>query len=188
VVVQGDLLSTHELRLAIPGPEVAVRIWLAVERNYLPIRIEAYRKWTGPVDWDRPFRIATVQNMREVEPGLWLPMHTKDVSYDVKALAEENRMLEPTIREVIVQQVRLNPNYDISLFRDIKFPPGIAVYEVRDGEIVNSYITEQTADSNVPGVMWWFVGVNVLVLPLLIWMMVRRRRRRGSGDSQTPVS
>jgi hypothetical protein len=78
-----DGLKCEKLRVGIlHGNEaeshVFFFIWLATERNYLPIRREWYE-----LGWSKrlPTGTASVLEWREIADGLWLPLHVVDLAY-----------------------------------------------------------------------------------------------------------
>ena len=91
-----------------------------------------------------------------------------------------------------VDKAELDPNYDISLFRDIKIPKGMAVYHIRNDEIVKSYVEGDSPRVQGPVApvarsrassrkTAYVVGGSVLGLALLIFLYARRRRKDGPG-------
>jgi hypothetical protein len=54
-------------------------IWLDVDRNYLPIKVERYSsQLNGLLKRPRPSGIGRVDSLREIEPGVWFPFKTAD--------------------------------------------------------------------------------------------------------------
>jgi thiol-disulfide isomerase/thioredoxin len=72
-----DGLKCEKLRVCLPHGEQAEPalfffLWLAKDRNYLPVRTEWYeRRWSARL----PTGITTVHEWREITGGLWLPVH-----------------------------------------------------------------------------------------------------------------
>jgi hypothetical protein len=110
-------------------------IWLATERNYLPIKTVAYSIIDNP---KLPAEIGQVHEFREISPGVWFPFRASLVAYDFPWL-KENKHIVANTQEFTVKKAALNPHYDISLFRDIPFRDGLKVYVIRDEKIVRSY-------------------------------------------------
>jgi hypothetical protein len=117
-------------------------IWLAVDRNYLPIKMERYsselnRLLKGP----RPTGIGRVEGLREIEPGIWFPLKTAFENYTNFTTPDRTKLELSSVKRHVFEKVDLHPSYPVSLFRDIEFPRGCTVYEVdANGRIVRRYI------------------------------------------------
>jgi hypothetical protein len=104
-------------------------IWLAVDRNYLPVRVE-----NDGQSWER-----RITEMFELEPGVSFPRRTEDVSYEWR---DGQRVLR-NLSEIETVRVKLNPEYAIAFFQNVKVPYEAHVNEVHDGETVRSYVSDQ---------------------------------------------
>jgi hypothetical protein len=137
-----DALTCHRLRLEYlldswkdgKGPSVRL-LWVAPERNYLPIRTEWYFRgqWKPGA---APSEIGHVKDLREIAPGIWFPFRAVSTVFQQEDSKQQvvNRSL------YTVEKAELDPRYDASLFRDIPFPDGAVVYEIENGKIVKSYV------------------------------------------------
>lgn len=114
-------------------------IWLACDRNYLPAKVESYRNWDQPTLLPLPFGVFEVTEWQETMPDRWMPVSASEVAYDVRILAAEGKQVEELGTKYTVQNVKFDPAYDDTFFRDVPFPPDALVYEVKGGEIVASY-------------------------------------------------
>ena len=157
------------------GPVWRLVFWLATERNYLLVQYESYRAWTKGLYTAHAEDHGQVLKLEELEPGVWFPMHTKTVVYDLPSMAEDGKVVVANSFERIVKKASLKPNYDISLFREIPIPPGVPIYEISDGEIVARSVTpsERLPPRRISA---WFVIGNLL-LCLLAVMAIRHWRR-----------
>lgn len=121
-----------------PSPTGYRLIWLAVDRNYIPIRCDSYRTmWSEKV----PRASGHVTELREIAPGVWFPWHMV-YTLHVPEKVRQGQIVVHETTEYTTDKAELSPRYEISLFRNIPFPDGVRVYEVRNGEIVNKYWTE----------------------------------------------
>jgi hypothetical protein len=160
-------------------------LWLAKDRNYLPIKVLYYRRWIKPIDLaGPPLAVFTVDELREIAPGMWFPMRAKYLHNDERDLERGEAKLRTTT-EWIVDKVDPNPKYELSFFRDIEFPPGIPVHELRDGKIVKSYISQPAGMGINQGLVWFLVVNGVLLVAVIGWLAWRRGRR--SALSTGPV-
>jgi hypothetical protein len=76
-----------------------------------------------------PVEVGVLKDLREIAPGIWFPF-AAEISINSQLAARENRLVVSQREEYRVEKVSLEPNYDISLFRDIPFPDGANVYNV----------------------------------------------------------
>jgi hypothetical protein len=155
-------------------------LWLATDRNYLPVHQEEfYPRQTMKV----ANGIGVTWDWREIAPGVWLPFKRKMTYFDGDKLRDGDKQVIRNENEATVEKVKLDPDYDISLFRDIPIPDGALVYEVRDNKIVHSY--QKGADKPDPEVVgharrgWWLwlLVPGVLAVVLAGWWWRRRRGR-----------
>jgi hypothetical protein len=75
------------------------RFWLALDRSYLPINVEAFR----PV-WSEKLPVASrrVGELKELAPGIWLPWRVREIIYGGPAAKEG--------KSVVTQQIPLSAN------------------------------------------------------------------------------
>jgi hypothetical protein len=179
-----DGLHTVKLRAETRDPSsrelITLRyLWLATDRNYLPIKTEAYQ---ANASTTLPVELGRAEDFREVAPGVWLPFRRSFVVHS-DAKLRENKLVVSNSREATLTKIDLNPRYDISLFQDIPIPDGTKVYEVKDGKIINSYTQgEQTSPLWHPAKArpWWrwLVAPSVGLVLIGGWFAYRWRARR----------
>jgi hypothetical protein len=115
-------------------PRWVVRLWIAPERNYLPVKVLGYRRWNKPMDeHDPPMSCNTVEDWRELAPGLWLPTRVVQIVYDYTILGTTKDLGIAAVYEFNVDEAALDPKYPLELFQDIPFPDDVTVYRVRGG-------------------------------------------------------
>jgi hypothetical protein len=127
-----------ESRNRKPPRAVTVRIhlWLAHDRNELPIRVVGY----APNYSDTlPIEEAEVTRFEEVSKGVWFPMAIKVTIYQ-ELLLREGKSVVSNAADLVTKSVDLKPNYPEEFFRKIPIPMGASVYELNDGKIVKSYV------------------------------------------------
>jgi hypothetical protein len=100
-------------------------LWLAEDRNYIPIRMEAFTfRWSK----DLPIGEAQITQWKEVDSGVWFPLGASHTRYDDIEIQKRNKV--PTWRETyILDVVSLDPKYDASFFHELQIPPGTTVRE-----------------------------------------------------------
>ena len=160
-------------------------LWLARERNYLPVRTEFF---LHPLrEGARPDEVCTSADFREISPGVWFPFHSSLIVYDRTSVAAGQPLVAFNTTEFTIDQANLDPHYDVSLFQDIPFPDGITVHVVKDDKVVQKYIQggkridaaklAEAKSSNLA----WFIAVPVIVaisIGIVSFGVMRRRRRR----------
>lgn len=153
-------------------------LWISPERNFLPIKTVFYG-----VDYSReiPLEEGVVVNLQEIAPGIWLPSEWNLTVWDEVAAAKGKRV-QSNLTTWKIKQASLDPQYDISLFRDIPIPPGTHVYNLRHGEIVSSYqVPPELQPPPVSTSRSWVLMGNLVALGLVavtfvIWKARQRRR------------
>jgi len=152
-------------------------LWLAEERNYIPVRMFGYLfGWSKEI----PVGEGTVNEIREIAPGIWFPYATRVVRYDDIVIQRENRQQESWREEHVVEEVSLDPKYDIEFFRNVDFPDGTAVYEVEDRKIVRSYVQGSPEAPGGPAGgsisrRWWFLWANAAIVVVIAGLLVARK-------------
>jgi hypothetical protein len=120
-------------------------LWLAQDRNYLPIRCEAYTYSASKLI---PVGKSIVSDLREIAPDVWFPYEVVYTAYDSIALRERQRQELGWRERYTIKNVSLEPRYPINFFRDLKIPDGTYVYHVdENGKIGRSYIQGAQSES-----------------------------------------
>jgi hypothetical protein len=168
-----------ESRLRADQRLIGIRLlWLAIDRNYLPVKTEYY---DPPISQELPGESGYARDFREIAPGVWLPFERKVTVYDDDKLRKEKKQVFRNADEARLELAKLDPDYDISLFRDIPIPAGTHVYEVQDGKIVNSYVqagVEEAPDQPRPmgrKTTWIIAAVATALLLLVLGALAYRR-------------
>lgn len=146
--------------------------WLAIDRNYFPVRCEYFaRRHSSAV----PFDVGVVTEWLELSPGIWFPAKVRREHYDPIALRQGKRTLS-TINEYVFESVSLTPKYDKAFFQDIPIPKDARVIEIdSSGKVVRQYGGK--AASTVSDVLGGQHRLLLLgVIPVVIGAMVLGRR------------
>ncbi|MEX2316451.1 MAG: TlpA disulfide reductase family protein [Pirellulales bacterium] len=107
-------------------------LWLARDRNLLPIRRDSF---TGGWSVRLPMAIALVDDLREVQQGVWFPYRVavrKFNSFESSGICE-NRLIVSWRRNYAVTALNLNPQPPANLFGELVVPAGTP-YSVQDEE------------------------------------------------------
>ena len=181
-----DGLSCVKLRIAM-GPassRVFHVLWLAVERNYLPVRMESFAP-TFTNNKDHPLATARSSDFREIHAGVWLPFRRSYVVYCEVDL-RKNKAVVSNTEEAYIEKVNTNPDYDLDLFR-IPIPDGTKVHEMNGGKIIKSYVrgqpqvekqVEKADPERARPRVKWMLGINLLLALVAAAVFVGTRARR----------
>jgi RNA polymerase sigma factor (sigma-70 family) len=91
-------------------------LWLAEERNYLPVRMRGY---TFRFSEDDPIGEGVAEDLREIGPGVWFPFTVRVTAYDGIFLQLTGKRRLQWQEEYRVQKATLNPKYDAGFFRNM---------------------------------------------------------------------
>ncbi len=139
-------------------------LWLAVERNYLPVKMEFYM-----VNYSRaiPLAVSTVSDWRELSPGVWCPLGQSRIKNDEQSAAK-GRTIAVVRSDNQVTKAELDPHHDISLFRDIRIPEGMPVTVLKEERPVEDYVQGHAPSAGRWS--WWWVAAAVLACVLVgLW-------------------
>ncbi len=137
-VVDGFHCSKVLVETAMKGRKASTKryLWLAHERNELPVRSVGYAlNYSAAL----PIEDVRVTRFEEIKKGIWYPMGIQFTVYDELPLREGKTIVSNTL-DIVTKAVDLNPKYPREFFQDIKIPDGAQVYVIKDKEIVKSYI------------------------------------------------
>jgi hypothetical protein len=107
-------------------PDVSTVLWLARDRNYLPIRREIYTFYRSA---KLPAGIAVVDQLREARPGVWFPVRAYRLNLrTVEGTgASENRIIVRIREDLQLAALDLDPKPEPTLFSEINVPQGTDV-------------------------------------------------------------
>jgi hypothetical protein len=121
----------------VPPAKIHYKLWLAVERNFLPIRFEDYNMMKNEA---HPSVRAVSEDIREIEKGIWIPFKVVIRYFDPETFRNENKIVVANEQIYEIKKVDLNPNYPIETFQNVSIKEGAMVNTVKDGKIVDRYI------------------------------------------------
>jgi len=110
-------------------PNNSIVLFLATDRNLIPIRIEDYG---GNFGYNaKPWEISRCDDFREIAPGTWYPCRVTELSLDSGIPTAQGRIILNSRRDYRIKSVTMSPQVADELFHDVVVPPGTAI-EVRD--------------------------------------------------------
>jgi len=120
------------------GRAMTVRhLWLAQDRNYLPVKTVAY---SHRLSKSVPVETGHSSDFREIAPGIWLPFRVKVEVADEPKLARDNLYVTGNSEELTLVHAKLDPALDQEYFERVEIPEGTYVYDVHDGKITTGRI------------------------------------------------
>ena len=154
-------------------------LWIAESRNYLPVAQETFIH----IDkGDLAFNRSAVESFDEIAPGVWIPKRVVIRHYDRFALAETGELHELWNQVITVNSCQLIYKADPTLFSEVVFPDGTAMYELdAAGKILKSWREGQVQEPVGPvPTVWWSRNTVLLVVALLtvgtaVYFIMRRR-------------
>ncbi len=130
----------------LQAPASRKYLWLAHDRNELPVRIVCYELNYSA---DLPIEEARVTRFEEVSKGVWFPMAIHFTIYQELVLREGKSVIANT-SDLVTKSVELDTKYPIDFFQKIEIPKGTSVYELKKGKVVKSYIQGGEGDIEAP--------------------------------------
>lgn len=155
------------------------KLWLSKEHNCIPVQFHAY---TYRFSETQPLSKGTVTDWIKVEDGVWFPKTITITAFDPKSLMEEGKVVVRWTNKIGVNSVNLNPRHPEAFFTDIKFPDGVAVYELNaEKKVERSYRTADPTKEisyvkpNKSPYIWMIVyGVNGAICIAIITIIARK--------------
>jgi hypothetical protein len=108
--------------------------WLAVDRNYLPIKYESITPRLHP---QLVHGYGSVTALKEHKSGIWVPEFGESTTHEYKAL-KEGKQIPNQSTQIHVEKVTLNKPYQPEVFRP-KIPRGSLVQKMKNGKIIETY-------------------------------------------------
>ncbi|QDT24855.1 hypothetical protein Enr10x_01470 [Gimesia panareensis] len=94
------------------------RLWLAPERNWIPIREEGYALGYSETI---PLQISEVTDWHQLADGIWFPHKIREVIHDEQSAANGKTVVSNQ-SETTLTEISFSPNYDLKYFQDTKIP------------------------------------------------------------------
>ncbi|QDT90278.1 hypothetical protein [Gimesia algae] len=117
-------------------------LWLAVDRNLLPVRNLSYTyRWSK----ESPVAESTVDEWREVQPGVWIPVRFHTDRYDSFVIKREGKQQLSWREKFHVTSISLDlQQLSDTVFSSLDFPAGTRVYIKEEGTVTER--KEEKAD------------------------------------------
>lgn len=126
--------TDYFLRLKPISPIGRDILWLATDRNHLPVRLDHY---TLNISSLEPVSETRMTDLREIAPGVWFPFGLSETKYDSPALATADRRQIAWTRETKIEAVGIAPKHETEFFQAIVFPEGTKISErSADGKLI----------------------------------------------------
>lgn len=114
-------------------------LWLALNRNLLPVRNLSYTyRWSK----EMPVAESTVNEWREVRPGVWFPIKFHTDRYSSFVMKRKGKQQLSWRKQEHVKSIQLDPQIPPEEFTTLKFPPGTKVNLVKDKKIIKTIDAE----------------------------------------------
>lgn len=134
-------------------PENRLEFWFAKDRNWLPIR--SLKTWF-PYSQTVPAAEGVAEDLREIEPGVWVPFQTRYTRWNTNVLRAEGKQIPGWINELKVESLSHKPDHPVEFFRELKFADGTWVYEYAGGKKVRAYIVGEPEEAAEPSATPWY--------------------------------
>ncbi len=167
--------------LSKPSVSIKHLLWLAIERNYLPIRFEDYNMMD---DRKAPKAVAKSEDIREIEPGIWCPHRVVMTSYGHVQYNSEKKLVLETERVYTLKFLDFKPNHPKEFFQSVKIPEGALVFVKKNGQVIQDY-TKGLAKPRAIAPQkstwkWLIVGIAIAFACVIAASVYLRNRKRSS--------
>lgn len=110
-------------------------LWLARDRNLLPVRNFSYTyRWSEEI----PIAESTVDQWKESQPGVWIPIKFHTDRYNSFIVKREGKQKLSWRKQQHVTNFELGPHeLPESIFTELEFPKGVSVYVEKEGKRTN---------------------------------------------------
>jgi thiol-disulfide isomerase/thioredoxin len=129
-------------------PSNSIVLYLAVDRNLIPIKLEHYG---GNFGFSKlPAGVSRCDDFREIAPGTWYPFRVVEMSFDNWIPMAQGRIFLNWRRECQIDSVVMSPRVADALFHDVVVPEGTKVQvSDEDGSYVGQYEQPQDGVASV---------------------------------------
>ena len=145
VKLRGDVLIGNG-----DQPHSSFVLFLASDRNLIPIKIESYG---GNLGYSAlPTSVSRCEDFREIAPGTWYPFHVTELAFDTGIPTAQGRTILNWRREYQIKSVTVSPKVTNTVFRDVIVPEGteVQVYDEDRNHLRNYRQTEQGIAEDPP--------------------------------------
>lgn len=114
-------------------------LWLAEDRNFIPICNRGYTyRWSTVL----PVADSTIEQWKEVQPGIWFPEKAHTSRYSSDSVKNELKQKVTWTSDVTVTRITLEPAVDKKVFREFEFPSETKVLVQEGGRTKRSFVQE----------------------------------------------
>ncbi len=143
IKVRGDTLAR-----GLKRANSSFVLFLATDRNHIPIRIESYGGDFG--GRPMPTGISHCDDFREIAPGVWYPFHFAELAFDNEVAAAQGWIVLDWRRETDITSAILAPRVDEAVFRKVIAPAGVTVQVLdEDGRLLDR---SEQAEDGIPSI------------------------------------
>jgi hypothetical protein len=103
----------------------SIVLFLATDRNLIPIRVEDYGANHGYNA--KPRAISRCDDFREIAPGTWYPRRVTEFSFDHGIPTAQGQIMLNWRRDYRIESVTRSPQVADELFHDVVVPAGTAI-------------------------------------------------------------
>jgi hypothetical protein len=143
IKLRGDMLTGENGR-----PFQSTVLFLAIDRNDIPIKLEYYG---GNIGYrPMPAGIRYCEGLREIAPGVWYPFRITELAFDEWLPMAQGRILLNWRRDTTIESVTMAPDVDNALFHDVIVPEGTKVQVLdEDGNSIGEFEQPQDGAASI---------------------------------------
>ena len=119
-------------------PTNSIVLYLATDRNHIPIKLEHYGGNSGRSDL--PAGVSRCDEFREIAPGVWFPFQVSELMFDDFVSCVQGRIIIKWRRDYQIESAKLSPNVDDAVFHEVIVPEGtkVLVFD-EDGTVLGEF-------------------------------------------------
>ena len=119
-------------------PTNSIVLYLATDRNHIPIKLEHYGGNSGRSDL--PAGVSRCDEFREIAPGVWFPFQVSELMFDDFVCALRDVSSSSWRRDYQIESAKLSPNVDDAVFHEVIVPEGtkVLVFD-EDGTVLGEF-------------------------------------------------
>lgn len=109
----GDLVLTEERAVR----HTTFLFWLAPRKNFLPLRV---KKFAGVYSQVLPVEVVAAGDLREVRPGVWVPLRVTKTVYDELELRDNQRAVVSNTTNTAVTRMGSAADFGGTFFQELR--------------------------------------------------------------------
>lgn len=140
-------VTTNPRQIQASKSNTEIRLlWIATERNYVPVRTEYYL----PGERDIPLEVGKATDFWEVAQRIYYP-RAAAIEVNDEQLLRQGKTSVSNSESYQFREFVLDPHHPLEFFKDaVSIPDGMPVYEIINGKIVKSYKAGAANGQGVP--------------------------------------